>query len=171
MKHIVLYLMVLLCFPVYGKTSISTTSRVFQPFDSVSISRDDTSLCVYERGEQGIVCKNIVNGKKNGFWMLLPDNANSLSCVIGQYKDDVMCGRWEVYSEKGLIQYSISNISVLSDDDGNWHNICDTTEPVYIGLWHDYDNDGTLIKTYWAIFSDIYKTGCFVILGDRTEFN
>lgn len=157
----------------FGKTfEVRQFDSVFQQFDTVTIAREDGSACVYERNESTITCKNIINGKKNGFWMSFPRLSDRGNYIIGQYSDDKLCGQWEVYDTNGLLSFYISNISVLSDDDCLYHNCLDSTDIAYIGLKHDYD-DNKLVRTYWVIFSISDNAECCIkeILGSELEYN
>lgn len=160
-------------FLALGKTiEVRHFDSIFQQFDTVTIAREDGSVCVYERNESSITCKNIVNGKKNGFWLSFPRLSDNGNYIIGQYNDDRLCGQWVVYDTNGLPSFYISNISVLSDDDCLYHNGLDSTDIAYIGLKHDYE-DNKLTRTYWVIFSISSYAECCIkeILGSELEYN
>ncbi len=160
-------------FLTFGKTvEVRHFDSIFQQFDTVTIAREDGSACVYERNECSKTCKNIVNGKKNGFWMSFPRLSDKGNYIVAQYNNDKLCGQWEVYDTNGLLSFYISNISVLSDDDCLYHNCLDPTDIAYIGLKHDYDAN-KLIRTYWLIFSISDNAECCIkeILGSELEHN
>lgn len=172
-KAIIITFLSVSSFWAFGKTiEVRHFDSIFQQFDTVTIARKDGSACVYERNESTIICKNIVNGKKKGFWMSFPRFSDRGNYIIGQYNNDKLCGQWEVYDTNGLLSFYISNISVLSDDDCLYHNCLDPTDIAYIGLKHDYD-DNKLIRTYWVIFSISDNAECWIkeILGSELERN
>mgnify|MGYP007000559559 CR=1 FL=1 len=66
-KAFIIAFLSMLPFIALGRTiEVRHFDSIFQQFDTVTIAREDGSVCVYERNESSITCKNIVNGKKNG---------------------------------------------------------------------------------------------------------
>lgn len=169
---------------IYGKDNTTATDCIYKSFATEIQKRDKHSFCVYKQDENGIVCENIINGQKDGFWLYLPTNANPSYCITGQYKKDVMAGEWKVFGPNGIISYTISNISVISDDENFWHNQLnkddiymvddnfwterfDKNSKIYIGLWTEYNNQSEQTNSYWCIFSDDFEQCSFKIVKSK----
>ncbi len=165
MRYIIVLYLLLPCVVAYCKTGNSCNDVVFRDVDTIIIDRGDNSGCLYQKSEQLITSENTINGVKDGFWLSLPSRYGT--CITGQYKNGVMCGVWNIYGANGRKLSSISNISVLSDDDNYFHKTLDTDGPVYIGLWTEFDGSNAVSSSYWTFFSDDFEVNYIVIKRDK----
>ena len=165
MRSIIVFFLLLACVTAYGKNGDGCNDSVFRDVDTLIINRGDNSGCLYQKSKQLITVENIINGVKDGLWLSLPSRYGT--CITGQYKNGVMCGIWNIYGVNGRKLSSISNITILSDDDNFFHKALDTNGPIYIGLWTEFDGCNAVSSSYWTIFSDDFERDYIVIKRDK----
>lgn len=164
-----IYLMAMLLLSVslnlYGKGHDKFVVNVFCEFDTVAVKSDNGIEVLYKNGQYFTTIENLNKGVNDGLWISMPTDTKT--CITGRYTDGVMSGIWNVYGEDGTLTLSISNITVLADDNNYFHKVLDTEANVYIGLWRECNgkDDGT--RSYWAIFSDDFERDYIVIKRDN----
>lgn len=164
-----IYLMAMLLLSVslnlYGKGHDKFVVNVFCEFDTVAVKSDNGIEVLYKNGRYFTTIENLNKGVNDGLWISMPTDAKT--CITGRYTDGVMSGIWNVYGEDGTLTLSISNITVLADDNNYFHKVLDTEANVYIGLWRECNGKDGGTRSCWAIFSDDFERDYIVIKRDN----
>lgn len=145
---------------LYGKGHDEFVVNVFCEFDTVAVKSDNGIEVLCKNGRYFTI-ENLNKGVNDGLWISMPTDIKT--CITGRYTDGVMSGIWNVYGEDGTLTLSISNITVLADDNNYFHKVLDTEANVYIGLWREYNGKDGGTRSYWAIFSDDFEVNYIVI--------
>lgn len=148
----------------YGKGHNNSAVDVFCEFDTVAVKNDKGIEVLYKNGRYFTTIESLNKGVKDGLWISMPTDTKT--CITGQYTDGIMSGIWNVYGEDGALTLSISNITVLADDNGYFHKVLDTEATVYIGLWTECDRKDGGTRSYWAIFTDDFELEYIIIKRD-----
>ena len=146
---------------LYGKGHNNPGVDVFCEFDTVAVKSDKDIEVLYKSGRHFTTIESLNKGVKDGLWISMPTGTKT--CITGRYTDGVMSGIWNVYGEDGALTLSISNITVLADDNGCFHKVLDTEGTVYIGLWTECDRKDGVTRSYWAIFTDDFELEYIII--------